>query len=55
MSKLTKWSVIVGLLVLALLCYTFGFGLGIFALVILGVLFECFFWYQAFGRKKMRE
>ena len=55
MKVLTKWIILISLLLAAFMSYQYGFSQGAAAFVILGVMLELTFWFGVFGKKKKHK
>jgi len=52
MKQLYRWILVFVFLLAALASYSAGSSTGVFLFVILGLVFECMFWFKLFPTKK---
>jgi hypothetical protein len=52
MKTIHKWIILCSLLFAAIASYSYGFSQGVFAFILIGVIFELTFWFNIFKTKK---
>lgn len=52
MNGITRWVILIILIVSAITCYAYGNSTGVWGFVIVGAIFELAFWFGVFSKKE---